>query len=199
MFARLQNKELLGGSCARGSCLNARETRPLCECVAGCFFLILRTWRNRNKWLEASLYRQQLEFCAMRHRSQAPQQCGALLFRRRNRARSDFTAATASQSRDRDDPRSARPISSEPPCGGRVKTGSDIMRRFIAVTATAIGAAVLSASPISVHWSAGKAVSVMQDKANAEVGRPLTAGSVAGVNCRHDRRAVRRCATGVTC
>jgi len=73
------------------------------------------------------------------------------------------------------------------------------MRRFIAITATAIGAAVLSASPISVHRSAGKAVSVMQDKANAEVGRPLTAGSVAGVNCRHDRRAVRRCATGVTC
>jgi hypothetical protein len=73
------------------------------------------------------------------------------------------------------------------------------MRRYIAITATAIGAAVLSASPISVHWPAGKAVSVMQDKANAEVGRPLTAGSVAGVNRRHDHRAVRRCATGVTC
>ena len=73
------------------------------------------------------------------------------------------------------------------------------MRRFIVIGATAIGAAIVSASPISINWPAGKAVSVVQDKANAEVGRPLTAGSVAGVNRRQDRRAVRRCAAGVTC
>jgi len=73
------------------------------------------------------------------------------------------------------------------------------MRKFILIAATAIGAAVLSASPISVDWSTDKGLSLAQDKANAEVGRPLTPGSVAGVNRRHDRRAVRRCAAGVTC
>jgi len=73
------------------------------------------------------------------------------------------------------------------------------MRKLVLIGATAIGAAVLSASPISVDWSANKGLSVSPDKANAEVGRPLTPGSVAGVNRRHDRRAVRRCAAGVTC
>jgi hypothetical protein len=73
------------------------------------------------------------------------------------------------------------------------------MQRFIVISTTAICAAVLSASPISVNWPAGKAVSVTQDKANPEVGRPLTAGSVDGVHRRVERRAVRRCATGVTC
>jgi len=73
------------------------------------------------------------------------------------------------------------------------------MRKFILIGATVIGAAMLSASPISVDWSANRGLSVSQDKANAEVGRPLTPGSVAGVNRRHDRRAVRRCAAGVTC
>ena len=73
------------------------------------------------------------------------------------------------------------------------------MRKFVLIGATVIGAAVLSASPISVDWSANKGLSVSQNKANAEVGRPLTPGSVAGVNRRHDRRAVRRCAAGVTC
>jgi hypothetical protein len=73
------------------------------------------------------------------------------------------------------------------------------MRKFALIGATVIGAAVLSSSPISFDWSANKALSVSQDKAFAEVGRPLTAGSVAGVNRRQDRRAVRRCAAGVTC
>ena len=73
------------------------------------------------------------------------------------------------------------------------------MRKFILIGATVIGAAMLCASPISVDWSANRGLSVSQDKANAEVGRPLTPGSVAGVNRRHDRRAVRRCAAGVTC
>jgi hypothetical protein len=63
------------------------------------------------------------------------------------------------------------------------------MRKFILIGATAIGAAVLCASPISIDWSANKTLSVSQDQASAEVGRPLTAGSVAGVKRRHDRRA----------
>jgi hypothetical protein len=43
------------------------------------------------------------------------------------------------------------------------------MQRFIVISTTAICAAVLSASPISVNWPAGKAVSVTQDKANAKL------------------------------
>lgn len=31
------------------------------------------------------------------------------------------------------------------------------------------------------------------------IGRPMTPGSVAGVHRRHRRRAMRRCAAGVTC
>jgi hypothetical protein len=72
------------------------------------------------------------------------------------------------------------------------------MRKFVLIGATAIGAAVLSASPFSIDWSA-IFPSMSLDKAIAEVGRPLTPGSVAGVHRRHERRAVRRCATGMTC
>jgi hypothetical protein len=50
--------------------------------------------------------------------------------------------------------------------------------------AVAAASAVLSALPMSVE---------------AEVGRPGTPGSVAGVARRTERRAVRRCAAGVTC
>ena len=60
------------------------------------------------------------------------------------------------------------------------------MQRFIVISTTAICAAVLSASPISVNWPAGKAVSVTQDKANPEVGRPLTASVE---NARGPRRS----------
>ena len=73
------------------------------------------------------------------------------------------------------------------------------MRKFVMIAATVVGAAVFSASPISIDWAANKGLSVSQGKANAEVGRPLTPGSVAGVHRRHERRAVRRCAAGVTC
>src|ERR1700722_577056 len=77
--------------------------------------------------------------------------------------------------------------------------GRMTMRKLLLIGATVIGAALLSISPISVNWSANNSVSVSQDRAFAEVGRPLTPGSVAGVNRRHDRRAVRRCGAGVTC
>jgi hypothetical protein len=50
-----------------------------------------------------------------------------------------------------------------------------------------------------MKWSAEQNLVVSQDRAFAEVGRPGTPGSVAGVARRTDRRAVRRCATGVTC
>ena len=73
------------------------------------------------------------------------------------------------------------------------------MRKVILIGASVIGATVLSASPVSVRWSAENNVSISQDKAFAEVGRPATPGSVAGVARRTGRRAVRRCAAGVTC
>jgi hypothetical protein len=73
------------------------------------------------------------------------------------------------------------------------------MRKLALVAATLIGAAIFSAAPISVKWSADQNLSVSQDKAYAVVGRPATPGSVAGVNRRHTRRAVRRCASGMTC
>ena len=73
------------------------------------------------------------------------------------------------------------------------------MRKLILISATVIGATVLSVSPLSVKWPAEKSLSISQDKAFAEVGRPATPGSVAGVARRSGRRAVRRCAAGVTC
>jgi len=74
-----------------------------------------------------------------------------------------------------------------------------MMRKLALIGATVVGAVVLSASPVSVKWSAERNLSVSQDQAAARVGRPATPGSVAGVARRADRRAVRRCATGVTC
>jgi hypothetical protein len=54
-----------------------------------------------------------------------------------------------------------------------------------------VGAALLSAAPFSLHWSQ-KNVALSLDSADARVGRPLTATSVAGVNRRVHRRAYRR-------
>jgi hypothetical protein len=58
-----------------------------------------------------------------------------------------------------------------------------------------MGAAIACAAPISVHQSQDKGLSLALDSADARVGRPLTPVNVAGVH----RRAVRRCAAGVTC
>ena len=66
------------------------------------------------------------------------------------------------------------------------------MHKLALVSATVIAAVVLSASPISVKWSAERNLSVSQDKAVAEIGRPGTPGSVAGVARRTERRAIRR-------
>lgn len=62
-----------------------------------------------------------------------------------------------------------------------------------------VGVMMLCATPISVQWSQQNGLSVSMDRAYARVGRPLTATSVAGVARRTGRRAVRRCAAGVTC
>ena len=67
-----------------------------------------------------------------------------------------------------------------------------MMRKLALIGATVVGAVVLSASPVSVKWSAEKNVSVSQDKAVAEIGRPGTPGSIAGVHRRAERRAYRR-------
>jgi len=73
------------------------------------------------------------------------------------------------------------------------------MRKLALIGVAMVGAVVLSASPISVKWTAENKLSLTQDKANAVVGNPATPGSVAGVHRRHYRRAARRCAAGVTC
>src|SRR5262249_14163725 len=53
-----------------------------------------------------------------------------------------------------------------------------------------VGAALLSAAPFSLQWSQ-KNVALSLDSADARVGRPLTATSVAGVHRRAHRRAYR--------
>lgn len=67
-----------------------------------------------------------------------------------------------------------------------------------ALIATLMGAALLCAVPVSLHQSRDSGLSVSLDRAEARVGNPGSAVSVAGVNRRH-RRSARRCATGVTC
>jgi hypothetical protein len=50
-------------------------------------------------------------------------------------------------------------------------------------------ATVFCAAPLSLHWSPAKTLSLSVDTADARIGRPLTPGSVAGVNRRVHRRA----------
>ena len=52
-----------------------------------------------------------------------------------------------------------------------------------------IATALFCAAPVSLDWSAAKSPSLSIDTADARVGRPLTPGSVAGVNRRVNRRA----------
>ena len=60
-----------------------------------------------------------------------------------------------------------------------------------------MGAAILCAAPISLHHSQVKGLSLSLDSADARVGHPATATSVAGVHRRATRRAVRRCVASV--
>jgi hypothetical protein len=62
-------------------------------------------------------------------------------------------------------------------------------KKIAMIGATLLGAAVLSAAPVSLHWAPAQTLSLSLDKAEARVGRPLTPGSVAGVNRRVHRRA----------
>jgi hypothetical protein len=64
------------------------------------------------------------------------------------------------------------------------------MRKIVLTGAIVISAAVLSASPLSLSWSTTeKGFTLSQDKAAAAIGKPLSAGSVAGVHRRQQRRA----------
>jgi hypothetical protein len=65
------------------------------------------------------------------------------------------------------------------------------MKKISVIGATLVAAAVLCATPISLHQSQDKGLSLSVDKARARIGRPLTPGSVAGVHRRYERRAYR--------
>jgi hypothetical protein len=59
------------------------------------------------------------------------------------------------------------------------------------VGATALFACILCATPLSLRFSSQGNVLLSEDAARAEIGRPLTATSVAGVHRRAERRAYR--------
>src|SRR5262249_9396246 len=71
---------------------------------------------------------------------------------------------------------------------------SHIMKKFSMLGILA-GAALLTATPLSLQCSQ-KNVTLSLDSADARIGRPLTATSVAGVHRRAYRRAYRRAAYG---
>jgi hypothetical protein len=62
----------------------------------------------------------------------------------------------------------------------------------LSVLGVIVGATVICAVPVSLRWLPAQTPSLTVDKANAVIGRPLTPGSVAGVNRRVHRRAYRR-------
>ena len=62
----------------------------------------------------------------------------------------------------------------------------------LSVLGVIVGATVMCSAPVSLHWLPAQTPSLTVDKANAVIGRPLTPGSVAGVNRRVHRRAYRR-------
>lgn len=66
------------------------------------------------------------------------------------------------------------------------------MPKYLTVGATALLAGILCAAPVSLRVSPERLMSLSVDSAAAEIGRPLTATSVAGVHRRHARRAYRR-------
>ena len=64
------------------------------------------------------------------------------------------------------------------------------MQKILLIGATFIGAVVLVATPVSVKWSGLPNISNIAlsiDQAQARVGHPGSAVSVAGVNRRHRR------------
>jgi hypothetical protein len=65
------------------------------------------------------------------------------------------------------------------------------MSKVATVGATALFACILCATPLSLRLSPEGNVVLSEDSASAVIGRPLTPGSVAGVNRRAHRRAYR--------
>ena len=63
------------------------------------------------------------------------------------------------------------------------------MTRNVKLLGLAVTAALLTGVPASVQYSPTEMLSVSLDRAEASIGRPLTPGSVAGVNRRVHRRA----------
>jgi len=72
--------------------------------------------------------------------------------------------------------------------------GGPIMKKLV-VLGIIGGAALLTAVPLSPHWSQ-QGVSLSVDSADARIGRPLTPFSVAGVHRRAYRRAAYAGAVG---
>ncbi len=70
------------------------------------------------------------------------------------------------------------------------------MKKLSVLGATALTAALIAAAPLSFSWSPTKTLSLSLDRAEARIGRPLTPGSVAGVNRRVHRRAYYGAAAG---
>jgi hypothetical protein len=70
------------------------------------------------------------------------------------------------------------------------KSPGDLIMKKLTLLGVIVGAALLSATPFSLHTSQ-KSVVLSLDRAEARVGRPLTATSVAGVHRRAHRRAYR--------
>lgn len=66
------------------------------------------------------------------------------------------------------------------------------MSKAVTVGATALFTCILCAAPVSLRLSPDGNVSLSAGTASAEIGRPLTATSVAGVHRRQARRAYRR-------
>jgi hypothetical protein len=67
----------------------------------------------------------------------------------------------------------------------------NVMKKISVIGATLVGAAMLLATPVSLHQSRDTGLSLSVDKAQAVIGRPLSPGSVAGVHRRAHRRAYR--------
>ena len=53
----------------------------------------------------------------------------------------------------------------------------------------ALGAALLSVAPVSLHWSPARVPSLSYDRADAQTGQPASPDNVAGVHRRTARRA----------
>jgi hypothetical protein len=63
------------------------------------------------------------------------------------------------------------------------------MMKSLSALGMIAAATLFCAAPLSLHWSPAKTLSLSVDSADARIGRPLTPGSVAGVNRRVHRRA----------